>query len=293
MTSKKETRIQSLRAEYGIDSNDLVSNPSLVHQLRTKYEIKPTQETLVSMKSKEGWANLVEYSYNGVPLCHDGTSGKMIRFAPKLEKEFLGGFKPVAVEFNPNTIDFRTKDVVSIFRNFPMYLEFLRKNYALATVASIVGNKVDSPEFPFFNQIAWFVNSVGFVGSNPVFAQKLERVEASKKLILEGKAPLDLYLSDRFLQLYKNLLFERRATNIEITDDDRIIATSSDNFTRGTDITMTEFLNLAAAYKGIEIQSEKYVLSVNAGEEPAGFLTDLAKSSVRTLRKIPIVGKLI
>lgn len=293
MINKREAKIKSLRAEYGIDCNDLISNPGLVHDLRIKYAINPTQETLINMELKEGWANLVEYSYNGVPLCHDGTSGKMIRFAPKLEKEILGGFKPIAVEFNPNTIDFRTKDVVSIFRNFPMYLEFLRKNYALATVASIVGNKVDSPEFPFFNQIAWFVNSVGFVGSNPVFTQKLERVEASKKLILEGKAPLDLYLSDRFLQLYKNLLFERRATNIKITDDGRIIATSSDNFTRGTDMTMTEFLNLAAVYKGIEIQSEKYVLSVNAGEEPAGLLTDLAKSSVRTLRKIPIVGKLI
>jgi hypothetical protein len=41
MANIKETRIQDLRAEYGIDSNDLISNPGLFHDLRTKYEIKP------------------------------------------------------------------------------------------------------------------------------------------------------------------------------------------------------------------------------------------------------------
>jgi hypothetical protein len=293
MASKKETRIEDLRAEYGINSNDLVSNPGLVHDLRTEYGIISSQEALSGITTKEGWINLVEYSYNGVPLCHDGTSGKMIRFVPKLEKEILGDFKPTSVEFNTNTIDFKTGDVNSIIRNFPMYLEFLRKNYALASIASTVGNKIDSPEFPLFNQISWIVNLVGFVGANPVLAQKLGRIKESKRLELEGKASLELYLSDRFLQLYQSLLFERRATEIKISSDGRIIATKSDEFTKGTNIPKTEFLNLAAISKVVEIQSEKYVLSVNAGEEPAGLLTDLAKSSIRTLRKIPIVGKLI
>ena len=289
---KKESVLDTLIAKYGVQENTLAVHRNKLDDLYLRRGIENLVENNNS-EINEGWTKLVEYSYNGVPLCHDGNSGNMIRFAPKLEAEILGDFKPTSVEFNTNTIDFRTKDVIAIVRNFPEYLEFLRKNYALATIASIVGNKVDSPEFLFFNQISWAANTIGFVGSNPIFGQKLGRSENSKRLELEGKAPLEMYLSDRFLKLYQTVLFERRATKIKVSNDGRVIATKSDEYTKGTKLTKTEFLNLPAISKGIEIQSEKYVLSVNAGEEPVGLLTDLAKSSVRTLRKIPIVGKLI
>ena len=267
--------IKEIQTRYK-DTESSGSNLTLA-ELNYKYNRTESSEITITNKLGEGWVKLVQFGYNGTPLCDDGNTNKKIRYAPNLERQILGIKESPEIKFNSNTINFRSKDILDILMNTGEYLKFLRKNYALATATSIIGGKIDLPEFPFFNQISAVVNLIGFVGANPILAGKLHRISESKKLVLEGKAPLEEYPIDKLLELYNRFLFERRATEVVVNSNGTIKAIKSDYFLKGTDMLMEEFLNLAAVGTIARIKFDEYTLSMVAGEEPRGLVTRGAK----------------